>query len=347
MYLHSLATAVPPHAFKQSECYEVALRPEVKKRINRRSQLIVQAILRGDSGIDKRHFAVDDIPNVFGYTADQLNEAFRREAPRLAAAALARALAQTGLEANQLDALLICTCTGYLCPGLTSYVAEQMGLRQNALLHDIAGLGCGAAIPTLRTADAFLRSYPEATIATVAVEVCSAAFYLDDDPGVLISACLFGDGAAAAIWKSTPGPTRLRCHSFSTLHRPADRDKIRFEHREGKLRNLLDAAVPNLAAEAVTHLLNEEKRRPEAAAIERILSHPGGRDVVNALERALPDYSFEMSREVLRDYGNMSSPSVLFVLDRALQSAQPNGKGDWWLVSFGAGFSAHACRFGH
>lgn len=346
MYLHALATAVPEHSFTQAECYQMALQPEIRGRLHRKSQLLVQAVLKGDSGVDRRHFAVHDVPGVFAYTADQLNAAFRSEGPKLAAAVLTKVLAQVKAQPTELDALLICTCTGYLCPGLTSYVAELLGLRPNALLHDIAGLGCGAAIPTMRIADALLRANPNALIATVAVEICSAAFYLDDDPGVLISACLFGDGAAAALWRSTPGPTGFRCHAFSSHHEPLHRDKIRFEHREGKLRNLLDAAVPSLAASAVTHLLEDERARADARPIERIISHPGGRDVITALERALPNYAFDASRRVLRSYGNMSSPSVLFVLEEALRGGQPTDAGDWWLVSFGAGFSAHACRFG-
>jgi predicted naringenin-chalcone synthase len=346
MYLHALATAVPPHRFTQAECLELARTPDVRNRLNRRSQMLVQAVLRGDSGIASRHFAVDDLPGVFSYSADRLNESFRREAPKLAVAALEKTLAQTGTAARDLDALLICTCTGYLCPGLTSYVAEQLGLRPNALLQDLAGLGCGAAIPMLRTTDALLRADPSALIATVAVEICSAAFYLDDDPGVLISACLFGDGAAAALWRSVPAANGLRCHGFRTLHQPQHRDKIRFEQRDGKLRNLLHPSVPDLAAAAVKELFQQEHNHSGGRPIERVLSHPGGRDVVDALEKALPDFSLEASRKVLRSFGNMSSPSVLFVVEEALREAAPGPEEDWWLVSFGAGFSAHSCRLG-
>jgi alkylresorcinol/alkylpyrone synthase len=345
MFLQALATANPPRSFTQKECYEIAKSPAVRERLNRRSQIFAQAILRGDSGIDARQFAVEDVPGVFAYSADQLNEAFRREAPRLASDALTKVLGQLGVAAGDLDALLICTCTGYLCPGVTSYVAEKLGLRANAILQDFAGLGCGAAIPTLRAADALLRANPDATIATIAVEICSAAFYLDDDPGVIVSACLFGDGAAAAIWKSTPGAHGLRVANFSTHHAPDARDKIRFEQRNGKLRNLLHPAVPALAAETVARLFAEEKQRPSAAPIARIIAHPGGRDVITALEAALPNYNFSASRAVLRAHGNMSSPSVLFVLEEALRNDRPNANGDWWLVSFGAGFSVHGCRF--
>ena len=347
MYLHALATALPPAAFTQAECWDILQRSEMRQRLNRRSALTLQAILRHDSGIATRHFALPDIERVFSLTSDELNEAFRVEAPRLAVQALTSALAQAGLAAGEVDALLICTCTGYLCPGVTSYVAEQLGLRSDAFLQDLVGLGCGAAIPSLRAADAVLAAQPSAVVACVAVEICSAAFFLDDDPGVLVSACLFGDGAAATIWRGTPGPNALRCHDFTTVHQPANRDRIRFEMRQGKLRNLLDASVPALAAAAVEQLLTGERLRPGGRPIARVISHVGGRDVLDAIEQACGGCDLSASREILRECGNMSSPSVLFALERALRDGTSDEQNDWWLTSFGAGFSAHGCRIGH
>ncbi|MFH1500267.1 MAG: stilbene synthase, partial [Verrucomicrobiota bacterium] len=156
MYLHALSTAVPPHAYSQSDCFDLLSAAAPRLGLNRRSRLTLQAVLRGDSGIDRRHFATQPVERVLGAGADELNEIFRREAPLLAGRALTAALAQAGLRADELDALLVCTCSGYLCPGVTSYVAEQLGLRTNAYLQDLVGLGCGAAIPTLRSAQAVL-----------------------------------------------------------------------------------------------------------------------------------------------------------------------------------------------
>ena len=343
MFLHALATAVPPAAYSQAACWEIVQRSPVRQRLTKRSRLILHSILAGDHGIATRHFAVPDVENVFDLTADQLHAAFRTAAPTLAANALSAALTRANLLPAQLDALLVCTCTGYLCPGLTSYVAEQLGLRPNTFLQDLVGLGCGAAIPTLRAASHILAAQPDATVACIAVEICSAAFYLDDDPGVIISACLFSDGAAATIWRATPGPTALRAFDFDTLHLPAEREKLRFEQRDGKLRNLLDRSVPTLAAGAVGQLWAQRGPRP----VSRVVTHPGGRDVLDALAPVVAPHSLEASTCVLRDYGNMSSPSVLFVLEETLKTAAPTvADGDFWLVSFGAGFSAHSCRFG-
>lgn len=317
--------------------------PGVRSLISRRSSLILNSILRSNHGIDTRHFAAPDVEHVFELTSDQLNQVFRAEAPKLAGQALTAALDRAGLRVDDLDALLICTCTGYLCPGVSSYVAELLGLRPNAVLQDLVGLGCGAAIPTLRAASHFLAAQPGATVACIAVEICSAAFFLDDDPGVLISACLFADGAAATLWRATPPPAHgLRAFDFDTVHRPADRDKLRFEQRDGKLRNLLDRAVPELAASAVAELWQRRGERP----VSRVVAHPGGRDVLEALAPVVAPHSLSASEETLRNNGNMSSPSVLFALERTLANGASATEGDFWLVSFGAGFSAHSCRLG-
>jgi predicted naringenin-chalcone synthase len=342
MYLHALATAVPPDIYTPAQCLEIVRHSAVCARLKERSRTILETVLSGDHGISTRHFAARDVEQVFDLSADQLNESFRIEGPALAARALTAALDRAGVKAGELDALLICTCTGYLCPGLTSYVAELLELRPSAYLQDLVGLGCGAAIPTLRSVANVLAAQPDATVACIAVEICSAAFYLDNDPGVLISACLFGDGAAATIWRSTPGASGLRCFDFNTLHLPAERDKLRFEQRDGKLRNLLHRSVPELAAGAVGRLWAERGPRPVAA----VVTHTGGRDVLNALEPVLAPYSLAACRGVLRDYGNMSSPSVLFALEETLRTSRPGDDGDFWLVSFGAGFSAHSCRIG-
>jgi alkylresorcinol/alkylpyrone synthase len=343
MYLHALSTAVPPASYTQRECWDIIDRAPAKSRLQRRSRLLLHGILCGESGIRTRHFAAPDIDHIFDCSADELHALFRREAPRLAGQALSTALQQAGLNPGNLDALLICTCTGYLCPGLSSYVSEQLGLRSDAFLQDLVGLGCGAAIPTLRAASHFLAAEPRATVACVALELCSAAFYLDDDPGVLISACLFSDGAAATVWRATPGPTGLRAFGFQTHHQPADRDKLRFEQHDGKLRNLLDQAVPELAAHAVSRLWAQRGPRPVA----RVIAHPGGRDVLAALAPVVAPHGLDASSTVLREHGNMSSPSVLFALEEAWRTSPPaDAGGDYWLVSFGAGFSAHACRLG-
>lgn len=338
MYLRSLATAVPPRSFSQDECWRAFSGEGLLESLRPRSASLVEKVLMGGSaGIERRNLALDEIGPIFSRNAQELNEGFEREAPLLAANALSKALQSGGIDAAAVDALFVCTCTGYLCPGVSSHLAERLGLRADVYLADLVGLGCGAAIPMMRAAQGFLSANPGAVVATVAVEICSAAFYMNDDPGVLISLCLFGDGAAAAIWTGQGGPGAWQAGRFTTTHRPEEREKIRFVNSEGKLKNQLHRAVPGLAAEAVAELFAQRGGEPD-----QVIAHSGGRDVIEALEGVLP-FELTETRAVLRDHGNMSSPAVLFALERRLTE---NRAGDQrlWLTAFGAGFAAHACE---
>src|SRR5207248_2411170 len=174
-----------------------------------------------------------------------------RHAPALAAQAGAGALKEAGVDAEKIDAVIVSTCTGSVCPGLTTDVSERLGLRPDALALDLVGQGCGAALPNLRTAEALLAAGRCQRVLSVCVEVCSAAFYLDDDPGVLVSACLFGDGAGAAVLGLKPNPNRRRIEwkTAGSILSPEDRHCLHFERRHGMLRNVLGRQVPDVGAQ--------------------------------------------------------------------------------------------------
>ena len=334
MYLQSLATAFPPHAFTQAECFQILNDSGAVDGLRSRSRELLRKVLTGDSGIETRRFSDPDLAKTFGRDAGQLHKHFEQHAPRLASEALLKACDLASLKPSGIDALLVCTCTGYLCPGLSSYISEILGLRPNAFLQDLLGLGCGAALPLLETARGLLAANPTATIATVAVEISSAAFYLNDEPGVLISLCLFGDGAAAAIWRGETQGGQFRFQNFRTIHKPEHREKIRFVNVGGRLKNQLHREVPELAADAVSELFGMRSGTPE-----RLIAHTGGRDVIEAIERVIPAHRLDATREVLRRYGNISSPSVLAALEYSL-STDPESE-SLWLTAFGAGFAAH------
>lgn len=337
MYLKSIASAFPEPCFTQQGVF--AQLRETEKFVGLRAgskQLLEKVLLRG-GGISTRRFCMENLVELVESGAGDLNGLFESYGTELAVAALRTALDKAELNASELDALIVCTCTGYLCPGLTSHVAEQLGMRNDVFLQDVVGLGCGAAIPALRAAAGFLAMAAENKVAVIAVEVCSAAFYIDDDPGVLISLCLFGDGASASIWGGEQGTSRYRLDRFQTLHLPEHREKLRFENKYGFLRNRLHREVPRLAAEAVRRLFPEQNER-----VLKVVAHGGGKDVIEAVEGALQCSSLTETRMVLDRYGNLSSPSVMVALELALESS-PESEG-LWLTSFGAGFAAHSCE---
>lgn len=343
MFIDALGTAVPPRSFSQRDCWEALQRVE-HPALTARTRAVLNGILNHDNGIERRSLALSSIDESFELDPDTLYRRFAREAPDLAARAARTALDRAGLDAQSIDGVIVATCTGYLCPGLTSYVAESLSLRNDVVALDLVGQGCGAALPNLRAGDALLAWGAEHVLC-ICVEVCSAAMYIDSDLGVLVSACLFGDGAAAAVLSRRPVSNARRVewkHSVSLL-RPDQRDALRFEQRGGMLRNILTLPVPQMAGRHARDIFEQcvEETGIGALDVSGWILHAGGRKVLEELQAnlALDDESLAFSRAMLRDYGNLSSPFVLFVLDAALRGNALGGH--WWMSSFGAGFSCH------
>jgi alkylresorcinol/alkylpyrone synthase len=345
MFLSGLGTAAPPARWTQTQCWDALVASEYLPRLSPRSQAILRKVLRGNNGICSRHLAFEHLGEAFALDPDVLDARFVRNAPAVASEAAARALADAGLTPDDIDAVIISTCTGYLCPGLTSYVTERLGLRTDILALDLVGQGCGAALPNMRTGEALITSGRAGRVLSICVEICSAAMYLDDDPGVLISACLFGDGAGAAVLTADaiPGHRRIEWRSAGTLMNAGDREELRFERRRGMLRNILAPAVPALAAKHVDHVLTQGLQRANISRedITGWILHAGGREILSAVRQqvGLTEDDTRWSAAILRDYGNVSSPCVYFVLQAAINEKAPGGY--WWMSSFGAGFSCH------
>jgi polyketide synthase Type III len=345
MYLNAIGTALPKRCYTKSECWEAFAASDWFGRLDARSHAVAKSVLLRDNGIEERWLAVDSLDDVFHIDPDTLHERFASHAPNLAAEAGYAALRRATLAATDIDAVIVTTCTGYLCPGLSGYVVERLGLRNDVLGFDLVGQGCAGALPNWQLANALLAAEHCEHVLSICVEVCSAAMYLDNDPGVLISACLFGDGAGAAVLSRRQPVDRRRVEWRETvsLTNPTARESLRFEHHGGMLRNILTRAVPRLAAEHANEVLSTALTRVGVSRdqIAAWILHAGGRDVLFALEERLgmPSEALQYSRDALRRYGNLSSAFVYFVMDAALADRARGGW--WWMSSFGAGFTCH------
>jgi alkylresorcinol/alkylpyrone synthase len=345
MFINGVGTSVPPKRYLKSECWEAFQASDWFQRLGPRAHAIAKTVLLRDNGIEARHLALQALDEVFQIDPDTLQKRFLAHAPSLAHKAGYAALEQAGLAAVEIDAIVVSTCTGYLCPGLSGYVVEQMGLRSDVQAFDLVGQGCAAALPNMRLSNALLASGHCSHVLSLCVEVCSAAMYLDDDPGVLISACLFGDGAGAAVLSRRPleCARRIEWKDAESLVNPAQRHALLFEQRNGMLRNILTREVPSLSAAHAYQVLQTVLRRAGVTSgdISGWIMHAGGRDVLAALERkfGVKKEDFRYSAAMLRQYGNLSSAFVYFVLLAALEDEAQGGY--WWLSSFGAGFSCH------
>jgi len=344
MFFTGIGTATPPRRYTKAECWNAFRESDWFGRLDRRSHAIAEAVLLRDNGISARRLALDSLADSFAIDPDTLQRRFATHAPTLATEAAVVAMRDAGLGAHDIDAIVVSTCTGYLCPGLTSYLAERLGLSANVQAYDLVGQGCGAALPNLRLADALIAA-SASHVLSVCVEVSSAAMYLDNDPGVLVSACLFGDGAGAAVLSAKPTERKrsIEWRSSSSVLEPGQRDALRFEQRGGMLRNILTRPVPALAAEYAQTVLETELSRAQLKVgdIASWIMHAGGRDVLQALRDriGLSVDDLRYSAAILDEYGNMSSAFVYFVLKDALEDNAPPGW--WWMSAFGAGFTCH------
>lgn len=340
-YIASFACVVPPFSADQAFSAEL-VKKHYTPELNARSLGLIRATF-SHPGIRKRHFAVDDPACIMDESPDRKIARFTEKSVELSSQAVIRALDQAGVNVTDVTGLVVNTCTGYICPGISTYLIERLGLSRSTRVYDLVGSGCGGAIPNLQVAESLLRTNG-GVVVSVAVEICSSAFQMGNDLSLILSNALFGDGAAAAVLMARPAGFEL----VSTAGRyvPEQRDSIRFVHKQGQLHNQLSTKLPDLvkkaAAEVVSDLLSAQGLR--TTDINKWAFHTGGDKIINAVrdEIGVPEEQLRATRTILANYGNMSSPTVWFVLEEILRNGI--SAGEWCvMVAYGAGLSAHAC----
>jgi len=339
-HIASIGLAAPAMSIDQSTSFE-HLMNRFSASLKQRSISLMQKLFEHPA-IHKRHFAIEDPASFFAESADDRIKRFTRSSIELSSQAILSALGNAGLSTDDLFSVVVNTCTGYICPGISTYLLESLGLRRDVKVYDLVGSGCGGAIPNLEIAESLLEKSGDKVVASISVEVCSATFQMGDDLSLLVSNALFGDGAAAAVlWKRPQG---LELVASASCYVPEDREAIRFVHKEGQLHNQLSTTLPQLVRKAVARVVGE-LLSPRSLKTEDVLHwaiHTGGEKIINSIkdELGLSEGQVGATRKILRDYGNMSSPTVLFVLDQLLQGGMD--RGDWcMMLAFGAGLSAH------
>lgn len=339
--LASTATALPSCAVTQQEAekfitrhYESSLTPAGMK--------VVRKVFRHPS-VKSRRFAFENPETVLDENPDSRAERFISRSVELSALAAGGALEKSGLAPEDVSALVVNTCTGYACPGVSTYLIEKLGLRRNVWAFDLVGSGCGGAIPNMQAAGALLRGFTGGAVLSVSVEICSCTFQMADDLSLIISNAIFGDGAAAAVlWDRPEG---LELLGSASRYFPEHREDLRFVYRNGRLHNQLSLRIPGLVAEAAALVVGDLLASSGLGKkdVRHWILHSGGENVINSVKEkiGLSEEQLAHTRRVLSDLGNMSSATVWFVLEEALKAGI--GSGDRVvMLAFGAGLSAHA-----
>lgn len=342
-HIASIAVATPPYSINQAHAGAFLMK-HYSDKLSPKSLAILRKVFAHPSVL-RRHLAVDDLTCLVNEHPDSRIARYTHWAVDLSSQAIVKALTQIGLTIDDVSGLVVNTCTGYICPGISTYLIEKLGISDKVRAHDLVGSGCGGAVPNLQICEDMLKGSGDGVIVSVSVEICSATFQMADDLSLIISNAIFADGAAASVlWQRPEG---LSLVASASRYDPKSRDDIRYIYRNGQLHNQLSVSLPEIASKTVARVVTD-LLQPEGLRVEDIrhwVFHPGGEKVINAVrdEIGLSEGQLQATRDILARYGNMSSPTVFFVLREILDKGgiQP---GDWCImVAFGAGLCAHAC----
>ncbi len=303
----------------------------------------VKKIFEG-AAVNKR-YSIMDPKEVFTKTSfEDKNDIYSREVIVLGEQVLQKALDKADWDSQSLDYIITVSCTGIMIPSLDAYLINKMKLRQDIVRLPVTEMGCAAGISGILYAKNFLKANPGKRAAVVAVEAPTATFQLDDfSMPNIVSAAIFGDGAACCLLSSYEedcGPTIIdeeMYHFYDAEH------MMGFKLTNGGLQMLLDIEVPDVIASHFDKIIHPflKKNHLEIKDIDHMIFHPGGKKIVATVEALFSGLgkNIDDTKEVLMQYGNMSSATVLYVLERIMNNKpQPGEKG--LMLSFGPGFSA-------
>jgi len=334
--LLSLATAVPPHVIEQAQAKATGRRafggrPALFDRLSG---------VFDNAGIARRNIVapIKWYEQEHGWA--ERNAVYLDAAERLFEEAAAAAIAGAGLAASEIDGVVTVSTTGIATPSLEARVGPRLGLRENVRRLPVFGLGCAGGVSGLATAGRMASAEPGSRWLFVTVETCSISIRLDsEDPAAIVATALFGDGAAAAVL-CTEGDGLARLAGSAEKLWPDTQRIMGWQVEDPGLAVIFDRAIPpfiedNLAM-AVDDMLRSMGTGREA--IGRLCCHPGGVKVIDAIETALElsQGELDIERAVLSDYGNMSAPTVLFVLERLIERGLPKRV---LMTAFGPGFT--------
>lgn len=336
-----IGTANPPNRFSQQEIYELGAKHYEFYRNPRIEQIFM------NSDIEYRHLYIKHEGFLPFETADELHRRYEKGAMEISMAAIECCLHDAQVDVTDVDEVVAVSCTGYLCPGLSSLLIKELGLRNDVQRADLLGMGCAGAMPGLQRAYDFVKAYPEKKALVITVEICSACYYVDDSLETVVGNAICGDGAAAVLvgnhTKSRDGGSGPEIINFETYLEPSLIDKVGFAFREGKLRIILSKDIRDTAGQLAKVLIDSilGKNDLDKRDIRHWILHSGGRKVIDNVQKEmnLTDEQVRHSKCVLKNFGNMSSPTVLFVLQETMRHGNPQSGDLGLLLAMGPGLA--------
>ncbi|MBT1672287.1 type III polyketide synthase [Curtobacterium flaccumfaciens] len=347
--IRAIGTAVPETTLDQPRVRDLfSAQPD----LGRLGKRLVPAAFDG-SAVDQRHTVLeeldsaraggafrDDDGTLRSPSTGSRNDRYRELAPPLFVAAARDAVARAGIAPESVTHLVTVSCTGFTQPGPDIDVVEQLGLPGGVFRHHIGFMGCCAAFPALRIAAAFVDQDPDAVVLVVCGELCTLHVRASNDPDQIVANSVFGDGAAAAV--VARDGAGLRFDDFTTAVVPEGASEMAWNIGDEGFEMVLSTAVPKLVG---LHVPRAVQPLLDGGPVPVWAVHPGGRAILDRTQESLglPDSAMESSRRVLREHGNMSSATVLFVLRDAVDAGLEDGSAVVALA-FGPGLTVESAR---
>ena len=298
-----------------------------------------------NAAVDRRYSVIEPADVFTVNSFEERNDLYVKGILPLAEQAITTALHKADWQASEIDYIITVSCTGFMIPSVDAYLINKMGMRQDIVRLPVTEMGCAAGVSGIIYAKNFLKANPGKKAAVIAVESPTATFQLDDySMANIVSAAIFGDGAACVLLSSeddqNEGPAIINEEMY---HYPDTTRLMGFDLKNSGLQMVLDPAVPDTIAEHFPNIIHPflAKTGHEIADIDHLIFHPGGKKIVLTTQALFGEMgkNIDDTKEVLRLYGNMSSATVLYVLERFMDRGV--SKGDKGLMlSFGPGFSA-------
>jgi predicted naringenin-chalcone synthase len=361
--LRSLETAVPETVMVQSQVRDVfAAQPG----LTRLGQRLVGAAF-DSSGIETRRTIVRELTldaasedpvffdrkelRILSPSTKTRNEVYAEEGTKLFVDAARKALdAATGIEASDVTHVITASCTGFFAPGPDYKIVRALGLAPSVQRYHLGFMGCYAAFPALRSAKAFCDADPTAVVLVVSAELCSLHVRSSSNPDTIVGSSLFADGAAAAIITARDLPLdgpALSLDHFETVLTPVGEESMAWNIGDEGFEMVLGTYVPHIIDEHIVGALepllarDASLRGLDYSDIEHWAIHPGGRSILDKVEAKLGLTREQLvpARETLRDYGNMSSATVMFVLKHILDQPASEGNDRICSMAFGPGLT--------
>jgi predicted naringenin-chalcone synthase len=339
--IHATATAHPSHCYKQEDI----LRSLPLWLADDTRLLTLARRVFAHAAVQTRYGCRDLFDLVDPLSMTEASQLYRQQARLLGECVARQCLAEAEVAPRAVNLLITISCTGFMIPSLDAYLANALGCSPQVKRLPITELGCAAGAAALARAFDYLRAFPEHAVLVVAVELPSLTFQVQDvSPANIVSSALFGDGAAAVLLTGKPEQGKPRVLAAESTLFPETTELMGFELKDSGLHIVLSAEIPDVVRAQVPQLVEAFLSRQSLSLTDlaHFLLHPGGRRVLDGLAQclALPEERLAVSRHILRDYGNLSSASVLFILDRFLRKEKTHPGDLGLLLAFGPGFSA-------